>query len=61
MRTGGIVVLPRREYEHLLSVAGRSLKTLDERLAVARAEEERGELIGPFRDAHSLMKSLRQK
>lgn len=61
IRAGGVVVLSRNEYEQLVSVAGKSVKTLGERLAVARVEEERGELIGPFRDARSLMKSLRQK
>lgn len=61
MRMGGIVILPRKEYEQLFTVARRSFKALDKRLAVAWAEEERGELVGPFREVRPLMKSLRQK
>lgn len=59
MRTGGIVVLPRREYEQLLHVS--ELSGLDESLDISLAEARAGKVYGPFKSARALMKSLRTK
>lgn len=59
MRAGGIVVLPRREYEQLLRVS--EPPGLDESLAISLAEARAGKLYGPFNSARALMKSLRTK
>ena len=54
---GDLVVLPRSEYEKLLSVIKKD-KLLDSGLKQALKEVRAGRVIGPFNNAKDLMKSL---
>ncbi len=52
-----LVVMPRREYEELIS-ANKEKNDLDKELLVALKEVRQGKLIGPFTSATELKKSL---
>lgn len=53
-----LVVIPKREYEKLLSISKKPVKKLDRDLEKALAEIKAGKVFGPFRSMESLMKSL---
>lgn len=62
VRKGELVVIPRKEYEGLLRLAGQkvaTIKKMDPELEKALEEARRGKTIGPFNNARDLIKSLR--
>ncbi|PIS39585.1 MAG: hypothetical protein COT33_01170 [Candidatus Nealsonbacteria bacterium CG08_land_8_20_14_0_20_38_20] len=65
MEKGDLVIIPRKEYEGLLHVAGRKKKRtytqIDKDLDEAIAEYKAGKYFGPFDNVKDLMKSLKSR
>jgi len=58
MKNDDLVILPRREYEKLLSVSRKSMSQLDSDLEEAIKEVRNGKAIGPFSSIKELKKAL---
>ena len=60
-----LVVLPRRDYEQLVSDSSKETvkhdPRIDRELAISMAEFKRGEIEGPFNTVKEFMKSLYRK
>ena len=58
IKNDDLVVIPRKEYEKLLSVSRKPLSQLDRDLEEAIQEVKEGKTIGPFRSVKELKRAL---
>jgi len=62
IKNDDLVIIPRKKYEEFLRISKKKIYSqLDEDLNEAIEEVKTGKIIGPFRSAKTLVKSLRSK
>ena len=62
IKNDDLVIIPRQKYEEFLRISKKKTHSqLDENLNEAIGEVKAGKIIGPFRSAKTLIKSLRSK